>query len=169
MSEVLRIELAGKNADAWNRVFSNLTRALENAIEQLAPDATDSDRKVAKELTADIAEITKGWMKARLERPTLENERILADIAARFEELKLAQSQRNKIEAETEAIRIENERKKLTLIEEQISTALRVLGMLQRHIVRNADGSVILLLTNEILPILAADTRALAAPETSSQ
>lgn len=154
MSDVIRLELTGKQAEAWNRVFDTLAGVVVRAVEHLIPDDGAEKKEQARQMTEDLAEITKGWAKAKIERPTLENEKIIADITAKFEEAKLTRAKREQVEVETQ-------KKRLELWEQRVAMALRWLGFLGHHIIRGEDGSVTVVLTNRALALLHADVKAL--------
>ncbi len=154
MSDPIRLDLTGRNSRAWNRVFDTLTSAVESAVDNLMPDAPDEIREEAKDLAGGIAEITKDWLKAKLERPALENELKIVEIAAKFEELKV---QRQEAEVNLALKKVELDERRLDLWEKRLTLALRWLGFFQRNIIREADGSVVLLLTGENMGALMAD------------
>lgn len=156
MSDVIRIELTGKRSKAWNRVFDTLTGVVEKAVEQLAPHVEEGTRRKINDLTHDLAEVTKGFVKAKMERPTLENERILVDIAAKFEELKLTRANRKRVEMETEI-------RRLDLWEKRMALAIKWLGFLSQRIVHTEEGGVVLVLTNQDLAALVAEVKEVRA------
>ena len=63
MNDVVRLELTGRNAEAWDRVFQFLTDRVQRAVEGLAPDMDEAASTKAKEVTADLAEISKQWIR----------------------------------------------------------------------------------------------------------
>jgi hypothetical protein len=168
MSELIRIELTGKHADICNRVFQTVTNVIEQAVNNLMPDADAETKDRAKQLTADLAEITKDWLQAKLQRPTLENERTIAEIAAKYEELKTSEAQRRKVEVETEIKVVELEERRLALWDHRLSVALKWLGFLQNHVVRGEDGSVCLVLTNRDLAQLLSEARSVNITQLNS-
>ena len=164
MSDLIRLELTGRRADAWNRVFDALTGVIEHAIDHLAPSADEATRSTAKDLTRDLAEITKGFLKAKLEGPAVENELKIAEIAVKFEELKLTKARRDQVEVETDIKRVQLEKDRLALWEQRMTMALKWLGFLQSHIAQDDDGRVALVLTNQEMASLLSDFRALSSP-----
>jgi len=155
MSELLRIELTGKNAEAWNRVFGSLTGLLESAVRKVCCRINPDAEGEAASLATDIAEITKSWVRAKLENPSIENESKLAEIAERFERMKLLQ-----IDQKRGMVALEKE--KLELFEKQVQTALRLLKVLHSCVVRDEQGNVTVLLTNKILANLKVEVAASA-------
>ncbi|MCP4581491.1 MAG: hypothetical protein GY839_07710 [candidate division Zixibacteria bacterium] len=115
MSDTIRVELSGKQSEAWNRMFDSFTSVIEKAVEQLAPNMGEDKRAKVKDDINDICEITKNFLQAKIEKPVLENEMIIADIAKKFEELKLIKANRKKIEAETEILEVNLEKQRLDL------------------------------------------------------
>jgi hypothetical protein len=155
MSEPIRIELTGKNGESWNRVFETLTGIVTNAVTAIAPTDTPT-QMAAEQFVADIGEISKNWLKAKVERPSLENEKLFAEIVGLFEEAKLKKSQRERQE-------IENESMKLDLMAKRLTMAIKLLGFLQNHCTRDINGNMTLVFTNEELPVLLADVKARGA------
>lgn len=161
MNDLIRLELSGRQADAWNRVFGALAGVIENAIDRLAANVEPEARETAKNLSRDVAEIAKSFVKAKLERPTLENESTVADIALKFEQLKLLQANREQVEVETKIRKVRLDKERLEFFERQLTVAIKWLGFLQRHIVSDNDGSVTLVLTNQDMASLSTDVRAI--------
>jgi hypothetical protein len=161
MSDLIRIDISGKTAFAWDRLFDRLTGIVGKAVDALACNAEPATRAAAKECAADIIEITKGWMQAKLQKPILDNEKTIAEIAIKFEELKMAEVKRRQAEIEADLKAVELEKERLELWELRLIKAMKWLGFLQTHMVREADGSVSLVLTNENMTSLLLDTRAL--------
>lgn len=161
MSDIVRLELTGKRAEAWDRVFETLTSVIEGAVDHLVPESAEQTRETAHGLTRDIAEITKGFVSAKLEKPALENELTIAEIAIKFEELKLSAANREQIEVETAIRKVALEKERLDLWERRMSLAFKWLGFLQTHISRSPDGSVTLVLTNQDMSSLLSEVRAI--------
>ncbi len=161
MTNVVRLELTGKRAEAWNRVFDTLTSVIERAIDQIAAGADEVKRENAHQLTRDIAEITKDFLKAKLERPALENELTIAEIALKFEELKLSKAKREQLEVETQIKAVSLESARLDLWERRLSVAVRWLCFLENHFVRSENGDVTLVLTNQDISSLLTDVRSI--------
>ena len=153
MSEPIRFELTGKNAEVWNRMYETLTSVVIDGMSSFAP-MDDSERESTCQLLMDLAGITGGWAKAKLERPSLENEKLIAEIAEKFEDLKLKQAQRKTIE-------LENESKRLDLMVKRVETAIKLLGMLNSCF-HFENGKLTLILTNQSLSLLHADVKALS-------
>ena len=163
MSNMIALEISGRNGEAWDRVFHTLTTIIERAVDGLMPTAEPETKEKAREITTDLAEIAKNWLQAKLEKPVLDNERTVAEIAARFEEIKLSQAKRGEIEVDTDIKRVRLERDRLALLEERLKMAFKWLGFLQQHFVRRDDGSVVLVLTNQDMSELLGDVGAMRA------
>lgn len=159
MSDLIRLELTGKHAEAWNRVFDTLISVVEKAVDQLAPCIEENTRDKTKKFAHDLADITKGFLKAKLEQPMLENEQVIAEIAIKFEELKIAKANRERLEVETEIKKVTLEQKRLELWEQRMVTALKWLGFLQHHLLQQGDNDAVLLLTNQELRSLLSEVR----------
>jgi hypothetical protein len=169
VTDIIRLELSGKRADAWNRVFDTLTAIVEKAVDQIVPDSEPAVRDTAKAMSADVAEITKGFLQAKLERPVLENELTVAEIAIKFEELKTAKANREQIEVNTERSKVALERDRLALWEQRMVLAFKWLGFLQHHLVRTEDGNAVLLLTQQDMSSLLSDCKAIQQENLSAE
>jgi hypothetical protein len=157
MSEPIRIKLTGKNAEQFNRVFSTLADVVLTGMMAVIPQDDEELIKATQQFVSDIADLTKGWVKAKIERPGLENEKIIAEIVNLFEDAKVKRAQRQKLE-------IENESARLDLMVKRVETALKLLGMLSNSFVRDGNEELTLILTNENLAILHADVKAMSQP-----
>jgi len=152
MSELMRIELGGRDSEAWNRVFAKLTGVVEKAVAHLVGDASAKTKAEAKEFAKDIADITKTWFRAKLEKPEIDNELKLAEIAERFEKIKALHVQR-------ELAEVKLDEKRLDLWEKRMVTALKWLRFLTQCTVRDKDGNLTLVLSNQQLARLHADLK----------
>lgn len=144
MREHIRIELGGQSSEAWDRVFKKFTNVVEAAVDGLMADSPDGTRGQAREFARDIADIANGWVRAKLERPEIENEAKLAEIAERFERIKMLQIRR-------ELAEVELAEKRLDFWEKRITKALKWIGIFTKCVVRDEDGNLTLVLTNEQL------------------
>jgi hypothetical protein len=153
MSEPIRVELSGRNAEKFRQAFSDLSGIIIEGVMALVPEEDDELKKVTSKLVTSITEITAGWAKANLERPSLENEEIIARTVNLFEEAKLKRAQ-------CESQKIANESAKLDLMVKRVETALKLIGMLSNNFLLEGD-KLTLVLTNQELAMLNADIRAL--------
>lgn len=144
MNEHIRIELGGMNSGAWDRVFKKFTNVVETAVDGLMADAPNETRGEAREFARDIADITNGWVRAKLEKAEIDNEVKLAEIAERFEKIKMLQVRRELAEVELADKRFE-------FWEKRITKVLKLLGFFAQCAVRDKDGNLTLVLTNEQL------------------
>jgi hypothetical protein len=148
MTPLIRIDLTGKDADRWNRIFGLFTTVIERSVDALVAD--DACNGGAKDLAADLLAISQGWLKAKVERPALENEKIVADVVQAFEQAKLLAAQRKQVEVETQI-------RNLDLWEKRLQLALKWMAFAQQHVVSGEDGSVTLVLTNQDLAMLTSE------------
>ena len=115
------IELTGKSADAWNRIFDTLTNTIETVVQNLASHGADPvAMQIAHDITAPLAEIAKGWLKAKVERPQIENQKMLAEIRAKFEDFKLTRAKSEQVEVETERKRVQLDSEQLDLWDKRL-------------------------------------------------
>jgi hypothetical protein len=152
MSDYIRIDLAGRNGEAWDQVFQTLTDVIVAGVTRISPSEEVTERSAI--FTAHIAALSKKWLQAKVERPSLENEKLVAEIAGLFEDGKLKRAQVEKLE-------IENESARLDLLEKRVMMAVRLLGFLNNHITREPDGNLVLILTNDNLATMRRDLKAI--------
>jgi hypothetical protein len=155
MTDLLRIELSGRHAAAWNLLFERLTQSVERALQALTDSESAGETQVDTTVLAALAEITKGWTKAKLERPSLDNEKVIADIIEAYERAKLIRSQREHQD-------LRNEQERLVLFENRLIMTLKWLRFLNHHMVKDDAGNCTLLLSNEDLRVLVLDVGAMA-------
>ena len=148
MSDKFRYELTGKRGEAWDRIFDSLLRIVEKGIDNLTPDIGEESKEIADDMMQGLGELTKGWLKAKLDKPVLENEKIMAEIALKFEELKLQEAKRDRYEVNTERTRLKLENERLELWENRMTLAFKWLEFLTNKVVRDENG-VYLVMTNQ--------------------
>lgn len=154
MSDPVRITLTGKNEEQWSKLFDKLTDIVTSAVSKVTPE--DVEDESVREYVAAISDISKSWASAKIERPTLENEKLIAETLNLFEDLKLKREQNRKL-------KLENDSLELDLLEKRLAMALRMLNFLHNKFVRNESGELTLLLTNQEPSLLFADIKAITS------
>lgn len=116
--EYILVELIGKNPIAFNRLFEKLTKTIEEALEDLTKEEiTQSTR----ETISDLATVAKDFIQAKINKPSIENQKLLSEIASEYAEVEQKLANARKARAEAESIEIENASKKLESAFEIIS------------------------------------------------
>lgn len=110
LKKPVRIELEGKDTEIFDRLFSKLTDTIIEATELIFKSETSPE---TKEIISDVTNISKTYFKAKLEKGSIENQKILAEIVEKYAaaEERLASAQ--KIRQETETVKVETALKKI--------------------------------------------------------
>jgi hypothetical protein len=163
MSDPIRFELAGKNTKQWNRISKNLVKVIMDGMTAVMPPGNEDVLKSTEQSLSDAAEISKGWLKAKIDKPSIDNEKVIAETYNLFEDLKTKQTKRIGEEIANEKGRIANESARLDLAIKRVKTAIVLLGLMQKHFVLR-DGELTLVLTNEDLAVFVAGMKELSGP-----
>ncbi len=157
MSEPLRLSLRGKNAKQWNRLGKTLVQSIVKGAKAVIPAGNEDVLQATQGTASDAVAISTGWLKAKVDKPSLENEKTCAEIEKLFEE---AKERREK----TESQKIQNESSRLDLAVKRVKTAIALLGLMHKHFVQG-DNELTLLLTNEDLEELLDEVKVPEAPK----
>ena len=133
MKSIIKIDLEGKNKEAWERLSEKLITAIETMINNLS-SAQPKTKKEAKQIISDVLQIGTDFAKAKLDTPRLENEERLARIAKIYRETE-------KVRAETDTIEIANAIKKIEslLYILQLKDSIFIKEGDEGHLVLNAN------------------------------
>lgn len=149
MSDLVRFELSGANAEIFERVFEQLAVSIEQAFPVAPPDAPGEGGEAGiRERLTDLLKRGEGYAKAKLDNPGLENEKLMVEIAKGFEELKQEQ--------------LATDRKQLKWAIDQVRVRLQVMASLSQVCQRDEEGNLQIVVSKEALPIVLADLRALS-------
>lgn len=112
-SELIRFELTGKDAELFKSLFSKLTKAMESVVQSLAKEEISDEKKNTIE---EVVKITQSYVQAKVQKPSIENEKLIAQITSEYAtaQEKLANARRT--HAEAESIEVENELRKLRAV-----------------------------------------------------
>ena len=129
-SELVAIELAGKNPEAFDRLFGKLTETIERSIETLS--GRDTSPGVSSAIQ-DVASIAKSFAKAKLEKPSIENQHLIAQISSEYAAAEERLANARKLHAEADSVEIDNVLKRL-------NTAIRMANLLGKVKSLTAEG-----------------------------
>lgn len=124
--ELIRYATAGLPDEQWENLQEKVFQIIEKVSEKIAsamsfePGSTQKTQQVSK----DIAQITLKWAQAKLEKPSLENEKLKAEIAAKFAETKKSIAETERTEEETRSLRIDNANKELSYLIDNLEKLL---------------------------------------------
>lgn len=139
MNVPMRLELSGRVAERFEKAFSQFVDLLEGVTSDIDEEGGSSHSPALDALT-ELISTSHGWVKAKLKQPVIENERQIAEIAARFEEIKRIQAETQRIAVETARDKVQLKRDKLALAKEGMVTAMEVLDFCSKRVVRGEDG-----------------------------
>ena len=130
-SELVRLALTGEG-EAWERLQAKVFSIIETIatrIQESTPASegvTSSTTDVAK----DILRIAGDWAKAKVERPSLENSKLRAEIASEFAEAKRRLAEARKAEAEAAKLEQELHGNRLNQDIENLERLLTLAGLM---------------------------------------
>lgn len=127
--ELVRFELSGSDAE-WARLQDLLFAAVERTVAKVNESLGLSSETSAALANAseDITRLAGAWAKAKLERPTLENEQIRAEITARYAEATRASAEATKFRAEAADIDARTRERAVAEALENLERVLRIVA-----------------------------------------
>src|ERR1041385_4260200 len=102
---VVKLTLTGQDPEAFARLFSQLARKIQSTIETVSGTPASEG---TKQTLDDVTSIAHTFLHAKLERPSLENQRILAEIAEGFAAAEAHAQQARKTAAEADRLELDN-------------------------------------------------------------
>ncbi len=125
-SELIRFVISGRG-DAWAHLEAKLLGLIDTIVSRVQENPSHSTvAKTTGEVVEDISRIATEWARAKLERPTLENQRLRAEIACEFAEAKRRLAETLRIEAETRKIDAEAKNIELVALLDNLERLLRI-------------------------------------------
>ena len=125
--ELVRFAITGKGEE-WPRlqqrifgIVDVIAQRIQNSTDA-APNTVEASAETMKDLTALAA----NWARARIERPSLENEKLKAEIATEFAEAKKRWAEAMKLEAETRQIDIDARNQELVSALDNLERLLNI-------------------------------------------
>jgi hypothetical protein len=134
--QLLRIDLSGLDPATFDRLFGKLAQALESSVARVTGDRPSPGTRQAID---DLATIAKNFAQARLQRPTLENQKLLAEIAEAFSAAEVNAQQARKTAAEADKQELENVLTRVQVILQLLSATQRLRAL------PTADGQTFVL------------------------
>lgn len=107
-NELISIPVAGLPAQEWARLQQKIFGLIDTLTEKVQ-DLTDLNQTGAN----TVATAAK-WAEAKIEKPSLENEKLRAEITFKYAEAKTKLAEEQKIYEETFGLKIDNRMKQLT-------------------------------------------------------
>ena len=159
MNDTICFDLTGRRAEAWNQIFDSLTSILGKAIDNMAKDMKPATKRKAKELVAGLGEVTKGWLKAKFDKAIRDDEKAIADIMYRFEEVKKLQAETEKIDIENAIRRVELDDKRLAIWEKRMELCLRWFDKMATFIQQREDGKMVVVISKKDLGELTTNLK----------
>ena len=135
-NEKIKINLSGSDPEVFNRVFSKLAETIEKAVGLLSMGEISGGMK---ENINDTAAIAQNYFEAKLRKPSIENEKYMAEITERYASAQEKIANVKKIQAETESIAIDNAAKK-------VQAAIKMLALLSEVSLQYSKGNQSLIL-----------------------
>lgn len=103
--QLMRFAVTGRG-DEWGRLQEKIFSIIDSVAERIR-ESTEVEDEVIEDATdalKDLSSLATKWAKAKVERPSLENEKLRAEIASEFAEAKKRYAAALKLEAETRQI-----------------------------------------------------------------
>lgn len=116
--ERLAVVMVGRTPALFDALFDKLEGAVSGAIEAATVRAPDSETRA---ILGEVRRAGQAYVEAKLNKPSLENDRLLSEIAATYAEAERRLAEREKLVEESQALRIENARAQLRLVLETLA------------------------------------------------
>ena len=139
--ELLRVAITGKGEE-WGRLQEKIY-SIVDVIAQRIQDHTSADAAKVEgsaEALKDLSTLAANWARAKIERPSLENEKLKAEIASEFAEAKKRWAEAIKIEAETRQIDSSTNNQELVASLDNLERLLRIAKMMSHVTFARVDG-----------------------------
>lgn len=128
--DLIRFAITGKNAELWERLQGRIFEVVDAIVTRIADtadlDAPETDAVV--EVAQDLAKLATDWARAKLERPSLENQKLQAEIAVQFAEAKKTLAEARKLDAETRQIDANTQNQVLDGLLTKLEKLMRMMG-----------------------------------------
>lgn len=117
-NEYIELNLQGKNAKRFKRVFSKFSTTLEDLLDSISEKPLEEG---TSENIEDITKILQNFIEAKASKPSIENTKLLAEIVNEYERNKEIKANTRKLNAEARSIEIDNTIKNIKAVIEAIN------------------------------------------------
>lgn len=167
--ELIRFAIAGQS-EAWIRLQDKIFGIIDTIADRIQeisganPEMVESSASAMK----DLSSLATDWAKAKIERPSLENSKLRAEIAKEFAEAKKNWAEAKKAEAETRKIISETQTQGLLAAMDNIEKLLRLQSLMSNITFdrQGNDGHLLIGPSPEQLGLPDGDTEPLSEGDT---
>lgn len=139
--ELIRFAVTGRGEE-WNRLQEKIF-GIVDVIAQRIQDATLSNSNTVEasaEAMKDLTTLAANWAQAKIERPSLENDKLRAEIVSEFAEAKKKWAEAMKLEAETRQINADTRSQDLVSALDNLERLLRIAKVMS-HVTFERSGN----------------------------
>jgi len=131
--ELIRFSISGKNPEQWKRLSQSLYKLIDVIADKLSKESEINGEHAYSnsDMAKDIASIASEWAKAKIERPSIENDNIKAETALKFAQAKKHLTEIRKIEEEIIGQRIENRNRELNFLLEKFERLMKMIQIIE--------------------------------------
>jgi len=101
--ELIRFQITGLPTKQWDRLQGQIFDIIEDIASKVSLGSGTGE-----DIAKDISEIALNWIKAKVEKPSLENEKLKSEIALNFANYKKTISESQKTNEERIGVQIDN-------------------------------------------------------------
>lgn len=102
---MIRIDLGGKDSEAFDRLSQRLVDTIEDVVNKMSQSQISNSTRSTLD---DIAEVAQGFIQAKAQKPTIENQKVLSEISREYAIAEERIAQARKTNAEAESVEIGN-------------------------------------------------------------
>jgi len=163
--ELIRFAIAGQN-EAWLRLNEKIYNVIDSIVDrvQKVVDVNPEAAKASASIMKDLTSIAGDWVKAKVERPSLENTKLRAEIASEYAEAKKRWAEALKAEAEAKKIISETQTQEVLAAMDNLERLLRLQSLMSNmtFTVQGKDGHLLIGPRPDQLGLPAGDTDSLS-------
>jgi hypothetical protein len=139
--DLVRFAISGKGLE-WARLQNKLFAIIDVIAKRVETSCSIDPGKIdgSAEALKDLSAIAANWARAKIEKPSLENEKLKAEIASEFAEAKRRWAEALKLEAETRKIEVETNNQGLIAALDNLERLLRIAKAMSHVTFQNVDG-----------------------------
>ena len=139
--ELIRFSVSGKGPE-WGRLQEKIFSIVDVIAERIQQSSSIDQESVdaSAEAFKDLSAIATNWARAKIERPSLENEKLKAEIASEFAEAKKRWAEALKLEAETRQIESSTNNQLLVAALDNLERLMRIAKQMSHITFERLDG-----------------------------